>query len=230
MAQYKDFFVQGTAADLYLFTGFIPGAVFIQSMTTDSDSMWWHSWFNTVAIARSDAGDAAQDTDAISLVTFTDSREDTTSAPSDVEAGKFYLANGIRIDAGVDCIANAQHNYVQVFEMTTPVIRGYHDGTTSSNTYFEDSSIDFLDAGLNSKNVNPSESKWIIINETNDNYAWCGKVTKPSGKANYCRIYTYEDSACATATAAADFDTNDECFILRESDSQYPLSGIGLMT
>ena len=113
---------------------------------------------------------------------------------------------------------------VHAFRMNIPIVRAVHDGTTSSNTYFEDSSIDFFEAGIS------GNGKFIIINETNDNYAYVGSITKPAGKTKYCRIYTYEDEDLTTATAAADFDTSDLCYIIPRSAVQYPLSGIGLMT
>ena len=221
--RYHGQFVMGTAADTYIRTGFCPDIVRIMDYTTRIQ-LEWSRIMGLIGVQRIADGTGTQDTDAISLVTFIDNPEDLSVAPSDVEAAKWYDANGFRIDAGVVSIPDASLCFVEAWGSPTPCVRLVHDGTTSSNTYFEDSSVDLKKAGV------VGNGTWIVINTTNDNYAFIGAISKPSGKDNHCRALTFEDSGLTTATAAADFDTSDVLILMRHRDAQYPLSGIGLMT
>ena len=220
---------QGTAASTYFYTGFVPGYVRVDGWG-EEDSNFWCPLIpgeDSIEIIDSTGIRELDTSDGVRLVKFSDEPGTVPGSggtPSDVENGRWWEANGIEITGSCAAIADGNPYSVLVFRMTVPIIRAVHDGTTSSGTYFEDSSIDFLEAG-----VSPN-GKFIIINETNDNYAYVGSITKPSGKTRHCRIYTYEDEGLATATAAADFDTSDVCFIIPRQWAQSPLSGIGLMT
>ena len=220
---------QGTAASTYFYTGFAPGYVKVMGFAEEDINEWCPLIPEEDSIETIDStGIRTVDTsDGIRLVKFNDepgSVPGSGGTPSDVENGRWWEANGIEITASCAAIQDGAPYMVMVFRMTVPIVRAVHDGTTNSNTYFEDSSIDFFEAGVS------SNGKFIIINESNDNYAYVGAITKPSGKSRYCRIYTYEDENLTTATAAADFDTSDVCYILPREWVQHPLSGIGAMT
>lgn len=227
MESQKMFLAQGTGAALYFRTGWCPAKVEIQGSVEEDHVVW------TIDLA---AGYGVQSIDSDGIMTLTaatgitlvkfegDSDTIPTSAPTVLEPAEYYKANGIGIGASAAANVDGNPFTVHAFRMNIPIIRAVHDGTTSSNTYFEDSSIDFIEAGVS------DNGKFIIINETNDNYAYVGAITKPAGKTKHCRIYTYEDEGLAVATSAADFDTSDLCFIIPRIAVQYPLSGIGLMT
>jgi hypothetical protein len=170
---------------------------------------------------------ALDGSEGISLVAFTspwsDYLDGTASAPSDVEVGRWYEANGIRIDTACLPSQDGIPYMLEVWPLGQTFIRAVHDGTTSSNTFFQDSSIDFADAGVEGGGT------WVIINESNDNYAYIDAVQRPSGQTRYCRLTT-TTSAGGNATTAADFDTGDVAFIIPLDEVQYPLSGIGVMT
>jgi len=211
---------QGTGAAIYFRLGWCPSKVVIQG-SAEEDSVVW-----TIDMA---AGYGVQsiDTDGIStltaatgitLVQFTgDSDTLPTAAPSSVEPGRYWEANGIGIGASAAANVNGNPFTVQAFRMNVPIVRAVHDGTNPSQAYFEDSSIDFLEAG-----VSPN-GKFILVNETNDNMAYVGAITKPAGKDKYCRIYTFADELLVTATAAAAFATSDVVFIIPRQYIQYPL-------
>lgn len=222
---------QGTGSDIYFRLGFCPGFVRVMGEAAEDVSEWWLTMAAGYAVEWVDTNGTNQalTTDTgITLCKFTDSpgtlpgSDDST--PDTVEPGKWYEANGIRIESSAAAVADGNPFLVMAYRLNVPIVRAVHDGTTNSNTYFEDSSIDFLKAGVS------ANGQFIIINENNDNYAYVGSITKPAGKSRYCRIYTYEDAALATATAAADFDTSDVCYIIPRMWVQHPLSGIGLMT
>lgn len=221
---------QGTGASTFFYTGFAPGFVEVRAMGTEEDVAFWCPLLpeeDSIEINADDGVYSLDASDGIRLVKFNDepgSVPGSGGTPSDVENGRFWEANGIEITANSVGIVDGIPYVVIVHRMTVPMIRAVHDGTTNSNTYFEDSSIDFFEAGIS------DNGKFILINESNNNYAYVGAITKPSGKSNYCRIYTYEDEGLTTATAAADFDTSDVIFIIPRQWVQHPLSGIGLMT
>ena len=220
---------QGTGASTFFYTGFAPGFVRIDGWG-EEDSNYWCPLIpgeDSIEIIDSTGIRELDTSDGVRLVKFDDAPGTVPGSggtPSDVENGRWWEANGIEITASCAAIADGNPYTVLVFRMSVPIVRAVHDGTTSSNTYFEDSSIDFFEAGVS------SNGKFIIINESNDNYAYVGTITKPSGKTRHCRIYTFEDETLATATAAADFVTSDVCYIIPRQWVQSPLSGIGLMT
>jgi hypothetical protein len=227
MEEQKLFLAQGTGAALYFRTGWCPSKVVIQGSVEEDCAVWTIDLATGYGIQSVDSTGVTELTTAtgITLVQF-DGDSDTipTSAPTALEPAEYWKANGIGIGASAAANVDGNPFTVHAFRMNVPIVRAVHDGTTSSGTYFEDSSIDFVEAGIS------GNGKFIIINETNDNYAYVGSITKPAGKTKYCRIYTYEDEDLTTATAAADFDTSDLCYIIPRSAVQYPLSGIGLMT
>jgi len=102
------------------------------------------------------------------------------------------------------------------------IARGVHDGTTSSNTYFEDTGVDFRELGVS------GGQNWVIFNTTNNNYAYVKSLQK-SSTGRYGRLNTSKD-LLGTATSAADFDTGDVCLVMNKKYIQYPLSDYGLMT
>lgn len=221
---------QGTAAVTRFYTGFAPGYVRVIGMAEEDVNEWCPLLPSEDSIETIDStGIRTLDaSDGIRLIKFTADEPGAVpgsgGTPSDVENGRFWEANGIEITASCEAIQDGSPYCVIVHRMSVPIIRAVHDGTTNSHTYFEDSSIDFYEAGVS------DNGKFIIINESNDNYAYVGTITKPSGKSNHCRIYTFENETLATATAAADFVTADVCYILPRQFAQSPLSGIGLMT
>ena len=218
---------QGTGAAMYFRLGWCPSKVLIQGSAEEDLSVWTIDLAAGYALESIDSTGITELTTAtgITLVKFTgDSDTIPTAVPDSVEPGRYWEANGIGIGAAAAANADGNPFTVHAFRMNVPIVKGVHDGTTSSGAYFEDSSIDFLDAGIS------PNGKFILINETNNSYAYVGSITKPSGKSNYCRIYTYEDESLTTATEAADFDTSDVVFIVPRMHVQYPLSGIGLMT
>ena len=221
---------QGTGASTFFYTGFVPGFVEVRSMAAEEDVAYWCPLLpeeDSIEINADDGVYTIDTSDGIRLVKFNDepgSVPGSGGTPSDVENGRWYEANGIEITASSVGIVDGIPFCVIIHRMTVPIIRAVHDGTTNSHLYFEDSSLDFFEAGVS------DNGKFIIINETNDNYAYVGKITKPAGKTRHCRIYTYEDENLVTATAAADFVTADVCYILPRQWVQHPLSGIGLMT
>jgi len=219
MEDQKMFLVMGTGADMYLRTGWCPAKVVVQgSVDGAEDASIWTLDMPAGGGLQEDIGDGIKDYEAahgITLVKFTgDSDTLPTAAPSAVEPGRFMEANGILVPAA--STTDAKLATVHCHRANIPFIRAVHDGTTNSHLYFEDSSIDFLGAGIS------PNGKFILINATNDNMAYVGKITKPEGKTNYCRIYTYEDEALSVATAAADFVTSDVIYIIPRAYAQYP--------
>jgi len=211
---------QGTGAAIYFRLGWCPSKVLIQGSAEEDSVVWTIDMAAGYGVESIDSDGISTLTTAtgITLVKFTgDSATLPTSAPSAVEPGRWWEANGIGIGASAAANVDGNPFTVQAFRMTVPIVRAVHDGTTSSNTYFEDSSIDFVEAGIS------GNGKFILVNETNDNMAFVGKITKPAGKSNYCRIYTYEDEDLSVATAAADFDTSDVVYIIPRQHVQYPL-------
>jgi hypothetical protein len=230
MRDYTTRLGQGTGSDVYFNLGFCPGRVVVQGEVLEDRSEWWLTMAAGYAVESvdTDGVNPALTTDTgITLVTFSDepgALPGSGGTPVAVEPGRWWEANGIRIESTAAAIANGNPFMVYAWRLDVPYVRAVHDGTTDSDTYFEDSSIDFLEAGVS------SNGKFIIINESNDNYAYVGTITKPSTKTRYCRIYTFEDERLETATAGANFDTADVCYIIPRQYVQYPLSDLGLMT
>ena len=220
--RYHGQFVMGTAADTYIRCGFCPDMVRITDFTTRI-CLTWARVMGLIGVAQAAAGTGTQDTDAVSLVAFSENPEDLSSAPSDIEAAQWYNANGFRIDAGVAAIPDASLCYVEAWGSPIPMVPLVHDGG-STHLFIQDSSVDLVEAGV------VGNGDWIVINTSNDNYAFLGAISKPSGQTKYCKALLYEDANLTTATAAADIADADVLVLMRHRDAQYPLSGIGLMT
>ncbi|MBW2036423.1 MAG: hypothetical protein JRI41_02925 [Deltaproteobacteria bacterium] len=219
MEDQKLLLAQGTGAAVYLRLGWCPAKVILQGSVEEDSSVWTIDLTAAYGIESIDStGVTELTTDTgITLVQFEgDADTIPTSAPTSLEPAEYYKANGIAVAASAACNVDGNPFTVHAFRLNVPIVKGIHDGTTSSNTYFEDSSVDFIEAGVS------GNGKFIIINETNDNMAYVGEITKPAGKDKYCRIYTYEDESLTTATAAADFDTSDVVFIIPRMYAQYP--------
>jgi len=182
---------------------------------------------SSISVDDTDGNRDAVASNGISLCAFITSWDKyvdaSAAAPAAVEPGRWYEANGIILGTSVQANQDGVPFMVLAFPFSQKLIRGVHDGSTNSNTYFQDSSIDFEESGVEGGGT------WIIINESNDNYAYIKEVQRPAGQKRKCRLLTATD-ASGTATTAADFDTNDVVYCVPLDEMQYPLSGIGLMT
>jgi len=214
-------FGQGTGASIYFKLGWPPALVRISNFAARTGGLWCPLIPEEDAIEDAAAGTKTLDTShGVRLVKFNDepgALPGSGGTPSDVENGRFWEANGIELTSGVVANIDGEPFCIEAFRMTVPMVTAVHDGTNPSHTYFEDSSIDFIEAGIS------PNGKFILINETNDNMAYVGAITQPAGKTNYCRIYTFEDEGLVTATAAAAFATDDVVYILPRAYSQHPL-------
>lgn len=208
--------------DFYVKLGFCADVVRLTDLGSGLDSIWSRSMANDASISRVAAGDRTVNTDkGFKLVKFpVGVGADATATPTVVEAGQWNDADGIMITA--DCVPLADNVMflLEAWTLDVPLVRAVHDGTTSSNTYLQDASMDFRDAGVS--------TGWIIYNQTNGDYCYVGEVQKPLGQAKYCRVTSV--FADGSPTTAADFDTSDVCFLMPKSAFPYPLSAIGLMT
>jgi len=214
--------------DLSIRLGFAPDWVKIKSVATGVGLFWHRAMGNDAGWDRVAAGDVTVNTDkGVKLVQFDDGSglpSAQTGDPTVISTDEWYKADGIVITSDATFLADDTVVHVEAGMDDKFFCKGVHDGTTSSNTYFEDSSIDFTLAGVS------GGGKCIVYNQTNGNYAYIGEITRPQGKTKDCRVYTYTDAACTSATTAADFDTSDVCYIFRVDEMGYPLSDVGLMT
>jgi len=222
-------FGQGTASDIFFRLGFVAVMVIMRALAeAEAIAEWCLSLGNADCMEQTDAGARALDgSEGISLCKFDEPLSayigETAATPSDVEPGKFYEANGIRIDTAAAALQDGIPFVLEVWPLQVNFIRAVHDGGDNKNTYFEDSSIDFKDAGVE------GGQKWILINESNDEFAFVKSVEKPVGKSRHCRIVLAKNSA-GDATASADTDNDDVAFLIPTDQVQYPLSGIGAMS
>jgi len=220
MEEQKLLLVMGTAADMYLRLGWCPSKVVIQGSDDGAeDASIWTLDLAAGAGLQQDIGDGIIDYEAdhgITLVKFeNDSAILPTAAPSTVEPGRWWEANGIKVPAA--STTNAKLATVHAFRLTVPFVRAVHDGGDNETGFFQDSSIDFLEAGIS------PNGKFILIDVAGDTMAYVGAITKPAGQANYCRIYMYEDEDLTTVTSTDDFDDDDVAFIIPRQYVQYPL-------
>lgn len=225
MEDQKLLFAQGTGAAIYFRLGWCPSRVDIQGSAHEDASVWTIDLAAGYGVESIDTTGVTALTTAtgITLVKFIDTSDDLPLvAPEDVEPGRYYEANGIKIGASAAANVSGNPFTVQCYRMNVPIVRAVHDGGNTCHTYFQDSSMDFVEAGIS------GNGKFLLINETNNNMAYVGAITKPAGQANYCRIAIYEDAGLETATTAADFDDDDVIFIIPRADVQYPL--LTLMT
>lgn len=227
MNETEVFFGQGTAAIMFFRLGYVPDYVRVTGLIAE-DVTEWHLLMgsgNGIWTQDSD-GVRLLGTNGITLVKFDDpigSLPGTGGTPEAVEVAEFYKANGIKIDAGVPAIADGNPFAVHVHRMSAPAIYAVHDAGDNVHLYMQDSSLDFAEMGVE------GGQSWLLINETNDNYAYIKSVEKPAGQSKFCRLVLAENAA-GDATAAADLVDADVCFILPKHRVQSPLSGIGFMT
>lgn len=220
---------QGTAAVTYFRLGFCPVYVKVTGLVEEDVMEWALPMLvspDGIETVDSTGVRTLDGTDGIYLVQFNDGLGDAPGAggaPTALEPAEWYKANGIKITAAVAAIADTHPYIVEAHRLTVPIIRAVHDGGDTVHTYFQDSSVDFKEAGVS------GGQSWVIINENNDNYGYVTSVSKPSGQTKHCRLNTAENAA-GDATAAADFDDDDVCFIIPAGWTQYPLSDIGAMT
>lgn len=222
-----DYFCQYVATmdanDLFVKIGFCPEVVKITKLSDGQDNVWCRLMGNDASLARVAAGDRTAVTDkGIKLVEFTDDPINLSSDPSAVDPTEFYKANGIQITADVAFLADDNIVLVEAWRMQKIFLKAVHDGGDNKNTYFQDASFDFKDAGVS------GGQSWLIYNLSNGNYAYVGEVLKPEGQSKYCRLTTTD--ASGNATTAADFDDNDICYVFPVGAAWYPMSDIGLMT
>lgn len=222
-------------ADLFMRIGFCPDVVRLTGLTDGKRFVWNRIAHGASGGAAHSGGISIGVTGGAALVgastgivlcEFTEDVTDLTHGGSDpaiVDATNYIDANGIKLSSTLDLLKTDHFVMVEAWRMTFPWIKGVHDGTTSSNTYFEDSSYDFRKLGVSGNGL------WMIYNQTNGNYAYVKKVVKPAGQTNWCRIETATDQD-GTATTAADFDTSDVCYIFPIEAAPFPMSDVGAMT
>ena len=192
------------------------------------DKITWYRLQNNLAGITSDASattgaeHSLASSDGISLCIFSDDVENTTADPTVNSAQEVFKANGIRISNWNLLDSNNTPYALEAWPMQSPCIHIVHDGTTSSDTYAEDSEFDLKDLGVG--------TGWVAYNFDNDNYAFVKSVEYVADNGNYSRIYLATDKAGNNATTAADIDTDDDLYLFPYSAAQYPLSDIGLMT
>jgi len=210
--------------DSFVKIGFCPDVVRVTKLSDGQDIVWARVMGADTALERVAAGDRTLTSDkGIKLVQFTEMiGMDESSDPSAVDPVEYYKANGIQITADETFMEDDKLCLVEAWRLNHLWIGPcVHDGTTSSNTYGEDRSFDFLELG-----VSPN---WIVYNQTNGDYAYVKEVIRPMGQTKHCRVYTATDTS-GTATTAADFDTADVFYIFPRAAAPYPMSDIGLMT
>lgn len=211
---------QGSNA-IYVRLGFCPDVVKLTEWATGLAFEWYRGQGNDTGINADATGDRTVQTDqGVKLVYFEDIPHKLTAVPTVVEAGDWQKANGIQLTSDLTALTDHALLMCEAFRMDVPFTRGVHDGTTSSNTYFEDSSMDFAHQGV------CGGQTWILYNMTNNNYAHISSLVKVTDK--YSRLMLSD--AAGTATTAADIDTSDVCLIMQKDMAQYPLSTYGHMT
>jgi hypothetical protein len=220
---------QGTGAITYFKLGFCPIKIKISGLVEEDVAEWFLPMLaspDAIETVDSTGVRTLDGTDGIYLVQFDDGLGEHSGAggaPTVLEPAEWYKANGIKITASCLPIANGNPYIVEAVRLQVPIIRTVHDGGDASHTYWEDSSVDFQEAGVS------GGQSWVIINETNDDYAYVKSVAKPSGQTKHCRLNLAEN-ASGLATAAADCDDDDVAFVIPAGWAQYPLSGVGAMT
>lgn len=213
--------------DLFVRIGWCPDIVKFTEWETGLEFMWYRLQGKDTGISIVAAGDKTVETaKGIYLVNFTEDPMDMSAdltAFTDVnwnENGKD--ANGIKFASDVVGLTDHGLLHMEAWRMQVPIIRAVHDGTTSANTYFQDSSIDFKKLGVSGGQL------WLLYNFTNQNYAYIGEIQKPSGQSKFCRVTLV--TAAGIAMAAADSDTSDVAYLLPKKNAQYPLSDYGIMS
>uniref|UniRef100_A0A6M3ID61 Uncharacterized protein n=1 Tax=viral metagenome TaxID=1070528 RepID=A0A6M3ID61_9ZZZZ len=228
--------VMDTAAtDVYVRIGFTPDVVRLTNLYNGISMIWNRAVHGHYQGATASGGLAITATGGIALgaataglclCKFIEPATDLThggAVPATVDGTNWIDANGIKIAWVNTVLTDDTMLMVEAWRMNYILLKAYHDGTTNSNTYFEDSSYDFRELGV------CGNGKWLIYNQTNTDYAYIKSVNKPAGKTKWCRLYTATDAA-GTATTAADFDTSDVCYIFPIDAAPYPMTMIGITT
>lgn len=218
-------------ADLFVRIGWCPDVVKLTSLTDGKRFIWNRIAHGATGGAACSGGISIGVTGGAALVgastgvvlcKFVAEPIDTTSDPAIVDATNWPDANGIKLSSTLDMLKTDHLVMIEAWRMNYIWIKGVHDGTTDSNTYFEDTSYDFKELGV------CGNGGWLIYNQTNGNYAYVKDVRKGTA-GKHSRVYTAVD-ANGTATTAADFDTSDVCYIFPVSAACYPLSDVVIMT
>lgn len=218
--------------DIFVRVGFCPDVVKITEWATGLEIFWSRFQGNDTAITIVAAGDktvqtaqgivlGSMEVDPVDMTADTDF---TAFSDSNwLEQG--LSANAIKLTSDLTGLTDHALLTVEVWGIDAPIIRSTHDGGDTKNTYWQDSSLDFIKLGVVSS---PTRPTWLLYNMTNNNYAWIGEVQKVSGKANMCRLTLV--NAAGEAMAAADIDDDDVALILPRAYAQGPLSDYGLMS
>lgn len=226
--RYSGIHVTMDTNDLSIRLGFAPDWVKIKSNAAGVGLYWHRSMGNDAGWDRVAAGDVTVNTDkGVKLVQFDDGSglpSAQTGDPTVISTDEWYKADGIVITSDAAFLADDTVIHVEAGVDDKFFCKLVHDAGDAVHTYAQDSSIDFVAAGVS------GGGKCILYNQTNGDYAYIGEVLKPQGKTKYCRLTTYTDAACTSATTAADFDDDDVLYVFRADEMGYPLSDIGLMT
>jgi len=210
------------ANDLFVKTGFCPDIVRVVNLDTGLELLWNRALGCDNTHQYDATGDPTLATgQGVSLVKFTEMNAmDESSDPSTVESGQWNDANGIKIAADTLMLSDDDLLQIECWTMDVPMVRAIHDAGDAVNTYIQDSSLDFRDAGVS--------TGWIIYNKTNGDYAFVGEVQKPSGQSKHCRATLVDSNG--DATTAADIDDDDVIYLFPKGYAGYPLSDIGAMS
>lgn len=210
--------------DIFVKIGWCPDVVKITEWATGLEMLWHRIQGHDTAITRVAAGDrTVQTAQGIFLCAIDGNPADLGSDPAVftdcnfTENGK--VANAVKLTSDLTGLTDHALCLFEAKRSSIPVFRGVHDGTTSSDEYFEDSSIDFKELGVSGGQT------WIMINKTNNNYVHIGAVQKPSGKSKFCRLTSV--TAAGVLTGSADFDTSDVIYVMQKAHAQYPLGDYG---
>ena len=220
------------ANDIFLKLGFCPDVVRITEWATGLEVIWYRLQGIDTSITIVAAGDKTVQTgEGIVLghiaedVIDMDADADFTAFSDSNwhEAGKD--ANAIKLTSDLAGLTDHALLQLEAWEIQVPVIRAVHDGGDNCNTYFQDASIDFEKLGVVSS---PTAPTWLLLNTSNNNYAYIGEVQAVTDKANKCRLTLV--TAAGAAMASADIDDGDVALIMPVRYAQYPLSDYGLMS
>ncbi len=224
----KTFFLMGTGADISVRLGFCPVRVKILGGSVEDTMDWFLPMINdNYSVKQANAtGARTYSTGGVKLVKFSDPPDGlpgSEGAPEELEQGEWFMANGIKLDgANIPALADGNEAILVAEPMDVTMVKAVHDGG-ASGVFFQDSSLDFRDAGVEGGQA------WILINETNDDYAYVKSVEKPAGQRKYCRLNLAENAA-GDATSAAAIADADVAILIPKQYAQYPLTGIGAMT
>lgn len=227
----RPFIAQGSN-DIFFKLGFCPEIIRINEWATGLEMIWYRLQGLDTAITADATGDRTVQTAQGIVLGSIPEKVDEMDADADFTAfsdanwlENDLTANAVKLTSDLTGLTDHALCMMEAYEMDVPVVRAVHDGGDTSNTYFQDASIDFEKLGVVSSPTNP---QWLLYNLTNNNYAYIGEVQRVTGKANKCRLTLV--TAAGAALAAADIDDDDVALILPKMHQQYPLSDYGIMT